>query len=109
MRYIVYPPLGLELTLRARQDQVAVFCLKMALEGDLQCGLIITLSAGIPDPQVLVSFMLGQTSLVCSPEVTLITRILDSFMGFADMDLEVVRSGSLEFTEAAGIGQSGMD
>ena len=102
--YIVNPPLSLELTLRAAQNHLAVFCLKMALEGDLQCSLIITLSAGIFQAQVLVLFMLGQTSLVSSLVVTLITGILDSFMSSADMDLDVVRSGGLEPTEAAGIG-----
>ena len=34
---------------------------------------------------------------------------LDSFVSSADMDLEVVRSGSLELTEVAGIGQSVVD
>ena len=85
--YIVNPPLGLELTLRAGQDDVAVLGLNVALQVDLQCALILALPAGIYHPLVLALFMLGQTSLECGLEVTLITRIPDSFMDSADVDL----------------------
>ena len=86
-----------------------MFGLNVALEGDLQCGLIITLSAGIYHSLVPVLFMLGQTSLECGLEVTLITRIPDSFMNSPDMDLEVVGPFSLKITEAAGIRSSTVD
>ena len=92
MRYIVFPPLGLELTLRAAQDDLVVFGLNVSLEAGLLGGLIITLTAGISHPLVLASFMLEETLPPCCLELALVTRILDSFVSSADMPLEVVRS-----------------
>ena len=81
---------GFELAVLTRVSDPFVFGLDVSLEIVPGLGLVRALSAVISHPLVLGSLMLGQMTGRGSLELALITRILDSVMVSADMDLQVV-------------------
>ena len=73
VRVIITPPLGLIITTVTLQDCVTVFSCYVSLKTTLCCSLIITLIT-----RILYTFMLGlnmnlKTTLLCSLIITLIT------------------------------------
>ena len=89
MGIIMFPPLGLVITEFTEENIITVLCCYVTLKIALLCSLVITLITRILDTFVDRLNMSLKTILLCSLIITLITRILDTFMFRLNMYLKI--------------------
>ena len=96
---IFWSPLGLIIAVVKLQNIITVSCFNMNLKTSLCCSLIITLIARMLDTFMFRLNTCLKMALLCSLIVTLITMILDIFMFRLNLCLKISLLCSLIITE----------